>query len=50
MPIVWLFAQEPVVSTPQEEAVTELVTSLMILLLVATAVALVTRRLRIPFI
>ena len=50
MPIVWLFAQDKIVSTPQEEAVTELVTSLIILLLVATAVALVTRRLRIPYV
>lgn len=50
MPMLWLFAQENVVSPPQEEAVTKLVTSLIVLLLVATAVALITRRLRLPYV
>ena len=50
MPILWLFAQDTVLPNSQEEAVTKLVTTLIILLLVATAVALITRRLRIPYV
>lgn len=46
----WLFAQEKTVSNSQEQAVTNLVTTLIILLLVATAVALMTRRLRLPYV
>jgi len=50
MPSLWLFVQNTIVSPNQEQAVTELVTSLIILLLVATAVALITRRLRLPYV
>lgn len=49
MPIFWFFAQEDIVSNSPEQPVTQLVTSLIILLLVATGVALITRRLRIPY-
>ncbi|PNW65674.1 UNVERIFIED_CONTAM: hypothetical protein BEN50_00290 [Euhalothece sp. KZN 001] len=50
MSLIWLFAQDTVLPNSQEEAVTKLVTTLIILLLVATAVALITRRLRIPYV
>jgi len=45
-----IFAQENAIPSSQEQAITELVTSLIILLLVATAVALITRRLRLPYV
>jgi len=50
MSIVWFLGQESVVPGAQNQAVTELVTSLIILLLVATGVALITRRLQIPYV
>ncbi|MFP4134613.1 MAG: cation:proton antiporter [Halothece sp.] len=46
----WLFAQEGVVPGAEEELVTELITSFIVLLLVATAVALITRRLKMPYV
>ncbi|WP_416675607.1 cation:proton antiporter [Egbenema bharatensis] len=45
-----LFAQNGVVTTPGSGEVTGLVTTLIILLLVATGVALITRRLRTPYV
>ncbi len=48
--MLWLFAQEGVVPGAEEEVVTELITSFIVLLLVATAVALITRRLKMPYV
>ncbi len=47
---LWLFAQEGVVSNVNNQAITDLVNSFILLLLVATGVALITRRLKIPYI
>ncbi len=46
----YFLAQANVIPNSQEQDITNLITSLIILLLVATGVALVTRRLRLPYV